>query len=118
MEIRRFLKMDERDMVATALVDLKAGEEAVIFFPDNTKAGQINAREDIPYGNKIALADILKGDKVIKYGAEIGEATATIHKGDLVHVHNVRSLMVDIPVSIKNEIMRQMNIQQREEGVI
>ena len=93
----RFLKMTAADSVATALVNLEAGETAEIYTADNQTVTEIVAIDDIPFGNKIALTDMSKGDKVIKYGAEIGETTRDISKGKLVHVHNIKSLIADIP---------------------
>lgn len=113
--MNRFIIMDERDMVATALVDLHKGELADVFSSENLVLFSIMALENIPFGNKIALVDIKKGDKVIKYGTVIGECTHSIKKGELVHVHNVKSLTVDIPPAFKKEIMRQMNIQVKED---
>ena len=107
--------MDDKDLVATALEDVKAGDEVNIFSQENISLCHMTAKEDIPYGNKIALVDILKGTKIIKYGAEIGESTTNIYMGELVHVHNVKSLIVNIPPSINKEIIRQMNIKEREE---
>lgn len=43
----------------------------------------------IPFGHKVALCDIEKGAPVVKYGVVIGTATATISKGEHVHVHNL-----------------------------
>jgi len=113
--MNRFVIMDEKDMVATALVDLKKGEMADVHDNKNVHLFSVLALEDIRYGNKIALNDIAKGERVIKYGAIIGECTHGIKKGELVHVHNVKSLTVDIPPAFKAEIMRQMNIKAREE---
>ena len=107
--------MHGRDSVATVMIDIKEGGTVNIFSDENISLGEVTALDDIPFGNKIALVDIQKGDKVIKYGSEIGEATQNIHKGELVHVHNVKSLVVDIPPSFKSEIMRQMNITRRNE---
>ncbi len=45
----------------------------------------------IPYGHKIALSDIKKGDYVIKYGFPIGRAKVDIEKGEWVHSHNLES---------------------------
>ena len=45
----------------------------------------------IPAGHKYALADIGKGEAVVKYGEIIGRATQNIEKGEWVHTHNVRS---------------------------
>jgi len=45
----------------------------------------------VPLGHKIARTDIRAGNKILKYGAPIGVATADIPAGAHVHVHNVRS---------------------------
>ena len=45
----------------------------------------------IPAGHKVALANIKKGDFVIKYGQIIGRATEDIKKGAWVHSHNLKS---------------------------
>jgi hypothetical protein len=42
-------------------------------------------------GHKVARVPLAPGDKVIKYGASIGSATAPIAPGDHVHLHNLRS---------------------------
>lgn len=112
--MNRFVMMDKKDMVATALVDLKAGEFAVVSTTNNELVCEIQASEDIPYGNKIALKAIGVDEEVIKYGAVIGITTAAIQQGDLVHVHNVRSQVVDIPPVFKEEIMKQMRIVKKE----
>ncbi|MDN5568893.1 MAG: UxaA family hydrolase [Paracoccus sp. (in: a-proteobacteria)] len=39
-------------------------------------------------GHKIARADIVQGQAVVKYGQTIGYATADIAAGDHVHGHN------------------------------
>lgn len=112
--MNRFIIMKENDMVATALVDLKANDFADVLTPNNEIFGKYQALEYIPYGNKIALTHIKQGDPIIKYGAVIGEATTDICKGALVHVHNVKSLIVDIPPAFKEEIMKQMHILNTE----
>ena len=98
----RFMRMHEQDMVATALEYTGRGEF------------EVKAEEDIPFGNKIALTRISKGERVIKYGAPIGVAVRDIQKGRMVHVHNVRSAAVDIPENIRIEIIRQMNIREED----
>lgn len=112
MAKRRFISMDKKDLVATALENIKPGETAEVYLPDNTLLENVIALEDIPFGNKIALFDIPKGTKILKYGAEIGVSTEDIPKGSLVHVHNVKSQIVDIPPAIKEEIMKQVKSRQ------
>lgn len=53
------------------------------------QVSSIEALADIPFGFKIAVADIAKGDHVRKYGESIGIASSAIRTGDLVHVHNL-----------------------------
>lgn len=84
---RPYIILDQRDNVATAILDLKAGEEF------QTQNGGIVLTQAIPYGHKFALQSIRKGDSVIKYGAQIGRATAAISKGEHVHVHNVEDIV-------------------------
>lgn len=112
----RFIKMKETDCVATALDDLRKGGNAEIFSPDNIKHEEITALNDIPFGNKIALANMNAGDTVVKYGVAIGECTGSIKKGQLVHVHNVKSRTVDLPRSFKQEVIRQMKIEVKEDN--
>ncbi|NYB76138.1 UxaA family hydrolase [Sedimentibacter hydroxybenzoicus DSM 7310] len=114
----RFMKMEREDTVATALEKTSKGEAAEIHDTNNNKIYSIIAKEDIPYGNKIALVDMKKGSNVIKYGGNTGECTQDIKTGYLVHVHNVKSYSVNIPNSIIEEIKRQMNIRGEEKNDI
>ena len=115
MAIIRFMKMDGADNVATALADAGAGDDACIFSPLNQELGRLQALEPVPYGNKIALASMEQGEYIVKYGQKVGICTCPIQKGGLVHVHNVRSMSVDIPPAFKKEIIRQMHIKTGEE---
>ena len=52
----------------------------------------MKALEAVPYGHKIALQDIAKGQIIVKYGEEIGMASSDIQKGEHVHIHNLESM--------------------------
>lgn len=80
--------LSDRDNVATALVDLAAGDYVL-----DSGAGQdmVGVPDVIKAGFKLALSDIRKGEPVYKYGYVIGVATADIEKGHCVHVHNLVS---------------------------
>lgn len=88
------------------LIGLKVNEidNVAVVFSENIKKGTtLNVRDykgeiqrvvllsDIPYGHKVAVKDINKGDLILKYGEEIGAATAQIKTGEHVHVHNMDS---------------------------
>ncbi len=92
MELNLALKVDDKDNVATIFANgMMDGMEVEV----RDKKGQSERMAvvgDIPYGHKVAVREISKGDLIIKYGEEIGAATADISKGEYVHVHNLDSL--------------------------
>ena len=87
--IQKAVILSPRDNVATALADLKAGENLKLKAGDQTLDIKLNAA--VPFGHKFSLADIKPGSPVIKYGEVIGTATAEIKPGSYVHVHNLAS---------------------------
>lgn len=108
--MKRFIHMHHADCVATSLSNVLPGETIAIFDKTNAKIGEITALQHIPFGNKIALTDISCDATITKYSHSIGIATQNIPRGYLVHIHNVKSLSVDIPPLFKEEIIRRMNI--------
>ncbi len=80
--------LSDKDNVATALVDLSAGDYMLGSGGDQA---EITVPEDIKAGFKLALSDIRKGEAIYKYGYLIGLATEDIAKGGCVHVHNLIS---------------------------
>jgi altronate dehydratase small subunit len=81
----RLLRLAPTDNVAVATTELKVGESAWL---DDT---QIPLLDPIPLGHKVAVAPIVAGQKVCKYGCPIGSATRPIRVGEHVHVHNLKS---------------------------
>jgi len=81
------LMLSTKDNVATALQDIDAGSEASVRIGKDVR--KVKALERIPFGFKIAMADIPRGAAVMKYGETIGTASVDIKKGQLVHVHNL-----------------------------
>jgi altronate dehydratase small subunit len=79
-----------KDNVATALKDLRPGEEALMGVLDETK--RMVVTEDIPYGHKFAIRDIKMGEEILKYGEVIGRATRAILSGAHAHIQNIESL--------------------------
>jgi SAF domain len=82
---RRLLLLAEQDNVMVALVNLKQGEIVRIDGDD------VIVRANAPLGFKIARYGLAVGDKVFKYGAAIGSVTVAIVRGEVVHVHNLKS---------------------------
>jgi altronate dehydratase small subunit len=88
--MKKVFVIDVQDNVGTVVVAaLDDGEEV----GTNGRISDVvvKSRCDIPYGHKIALRNIAKGDTIFKYGLSIGSATEDIKAGDHVHIHNVES---------------------------
>lgn len=85
------LKVNDKDNVATIFAnDVKEGMAVNIRDKKGNSVTE-TVRADIPYGHKVAVKPIRKGEPIIKYGEEIGVATQDIETGDYVHVHNLDS---------------------------
>jgi hypothetical protein len=83
MAERRAILIHADDDVAVAVEAGQAGD-GVVF-----GAERVTARQDVPFGFKVARRAIAAGQPVRKYGEVIGLASGPIAAGDVVHVHNL-----------------------------
>lgn len=81
------IKIVGTDNIAVCLEDVKAGASVEVRL--GQERWDVTANQDVPFGFKIALTDISKGEQIRKYGESIGIASANIKLGDMVHVHNL-----------------------------
>jgi hypothetical protein len=81
----RLLLLSPTDNVLVARETIGGGETLVI------EGLTVRLTRDIALGHKLARLPIAPGEKVLKYGAPIGSATAPIAVGDHVHIHNIKS---------------------------
>ena len=84
---RKLIRITDRDNVAVAISAVMKGEIVTV------SGETFTAFSDIPQGHKIALKDIRKGEKIIKYGYPIGGAKEDISKGQHVHAFNISTLL-------------------------
>lgn len=88
----KFLIHNQNDNVGVAIKDINKGEKALgVAIEDKNTKIEIEAKDNIPIGHKIALKPIESGSLVIKYGIPIGVATRNISEGEHVHTHNLKS---------------------------
>jgi altronate hydrolase len=80
----RAVRVDARDNVAVVVAGVEAGGRVRL-----DDRSELTATQPVPRGNKVALTAIAAGEPVIRYGEEIGVATAGIAAGDHVHTHNL-----------------------------
>jgi altronate dehydratase small subunit len=85
------IQIDERDNVATVTGDVEAGDQLEVISPDGVVILKLKVSEAIPFGHKLAIKPIKKGEAIQKYGEIIGVASKPIPAGAWVHTHNVES---------------------------
>jgi hypothetical protein len=78
------------DNVATALVDVAPGRYECVRDGSRT---MIDVPGRVAAGFKLALSNIVEGERIYKYGYVIGLAQMDIKAGHCVHVHNMSSLV-------------------------
>ena len=87
-----FVLHDARDTVAVVVVEgVKSGMPLTGWIMDEDKMIEVQARQDIPIGHKVALRDMQPGDTVLKYGNDMGKVVAPIKAGDHAHVQNIKT---------------------------
>lgn len=79
------------DNVATALVELTPGTVVRVDGEGGISLEVTVGSAAVPFGHKVALRQIARGEPVLKYGEAIGLAASEIAAGDHVHTHNVDS---------------------------
>lgn len=81
----RLLVLAPGDNIAVARLEIAAGTALQV------SGRRVTLQHALGFGHKIALRDIAAGERIVKYGAPIGRATAAIAPGEYVHSHNVAS---------------------------
>lgn len=84
------LSREDGDDAAVVVRDVKPWEERVVWLPSAERCA-IEVLEAIPFGSKVALADLAAGDSVVEYGVLVDAVTMPVRKGSLVHTHSMRS---------------------------
>lgn len=82
--VSNLILVHPKDNVAIALNHIVKGEKGVL-----SDGCTVTAKTDIPVSHKILLADLSRGDDIIKYGEIIGQATLGLEKGEWIHTHNL-----------------------------
>lgn len=86
----QFLVHNEGDHVGVAVQDVEPGRARAVYI-DSNRDVEIDVSERIPLGHKVALSDLTAGAEVVEYKVRVGLTRQAIRRGELVHVHNLRS---------------------------
>ncbi len=107
---KKVLKMNSSDNVATVLSDIEKGDEFLVISSDGFELEHLTAADNLRFGFKVSLTKIQEGDKIIKYGSEIGICYKDIGKAELVHIQNVKSNRISIPKERIDQMIKDMGI--------
>ena len=77
----KFLVHKRGDHVGVAVVDIDSGERVLGIFMDDDSTIDIEARERVPLGHKIAIVSLDSDVPVLEYGIPIGKTTAPFEPG-------------------------------------
>lgn len=75
------LKVNDKDNVATIFANNVRNGDQVEIRDKKGHSEAVHVIGDIPYGHKIAVCDIQKGEQITKYGEEIGGGYPEYPKG-------------------------------------
>ena len=81
------LCLHDGDSVAVVTTAGQAGQSCLVTLPGRSL--RITLRDALPFGHKVAISALSKGQAVVKYGQAIGVANQAIDVGEHVHVHNI-----------------------------
>ncbi|MDR0395477.1 MAG: altronate dehydratase family protein, partial [Tannerella sp.] len=83
--LMRYIQINPADNIVVAIQNLPVGEKI--------SAGGIDVevKEEIPAGHKVAMRDFAIGGNIIKYGDPIGHAVKEISRGSLVNEKNIKT---------------------------
>lgn len=84
----RAIVLHRADNVATLIDSGAAGQSCTL---QGEASGELKLLQDVPFGHKVCIRDMLLGAAVLKYGQVIGAASAALKAGEHAHTHNVAS---------------------------
>ncbi len=92
MDLKLALQVDVKDNVATIFAENVKDGDVVLIKDKSGRTSEAKVSGDVPYGHKIAVKAIGKGEPIMKYGESIGRAGKDIQYGEYVHVHNMEAM--------------------------
>lgn len=80
-----FIKINPTDTVVVCLRPFSKGETILV------DGKEITIQQDTPAGHKILIADVKRGENIIKYGYPIGHAQESLKLGTWINEHNMHT---------------------------
>lgn len=103
--MKNYLKINPADNVIVCLADIKKGEKVTV------DEFNFEVLQDTPRGHKIVIADLKKGDNVIKYGYPIGYVMEDVKAGQWVSDVNIHTNLSGILDYEYNPVGKELDIR-------
>jgi len=112
---KRVYRINVNDNVATSLANIEPGQLFYVISKEGKIFDSYKSVNRIPFGFKIALKNINIDDSIVKYGYKIGNSFKNIRKGEMVHIHNIKSNRIELPV---NRRKAMIDMLEKEKYII
>ncbi|WP_099157026.1 UxaA family hydrolase [Virgibacillus ndiopensis] len=89
--MHKFLIHYKGDHVGVAVEDIEKNEKVLGVHMDDDSIIEVVAKEAVPLGHKISVAELPPNQPVIEYMVQIGSAPNGLSVGDYVHTHNIKT---------------------------
>ena len=86
-----FIVHGRTDTVGVAVRDVEGARKLTGWNMEKDETLSLESRGPVALGHKVALVDIARGEKVVKYNRPIGNSTEDIERGAHVHTHNLKT---------------------------
>jgi (2R)-sulfolactate sulfo-lyase subunit alpha len=86
-----FIVHGRADTVGVAVRDVPGAQTLTGWNMEKDETLSLESRDPVALGHKVALVDIARGEKVVKYNRPIGNSTQDIARGSHVHTHNLKT---------------------------
>ena len=111
--MKSFVLIHPKDSVLIALKDMGEGEK----IKDVELGFDFILKENVTRGSKIAIKDMNKFDVVFKYGYPIGQLTEDVRQGEIVHVHNIKTLLSEEGDYVYKPEFNKVNVTLPERNI-
>ena len=96
MKTNKILKINPKDNIVVALVDLKRGTYVTV---DKRSFKLVS---DVKEKHKFSSQDFTIGDKIYMYGVVVGKAKKTIKQGEIINTQNIIHETQDYSISTRS----------------
>lgn len=111
--MKSFVLIHPKDSVLIALKDMGEGDK----IKDVELGFDFILKENVTRGSKIANRDMNKFDVVFKYGYPIGQLTEDVRQGEIVHVHNIKTLLSEEGDYVYKPEFNKVNVTLPERSI-